>query len=324
MVRLKLSKEEFDPKALDVKVEPPTHKRYRGEVPPNNTILIIRVTRLWWTQSKAGDPQIYLNAFAEQNTGQLKKYNGLPIREYLTFNPDNAFRYMPFLNLFGITTRDIFGKMDVEDEPDKIGDVIKSIGGWVVGSDDALCRVALIRDYYNPDEVRAKVDVDGWMPLEDVDEDEDEDDIDDEDEEEEDEPPARPTSTRGGARTRQAKPSSRGRRAEPKEDDEDEDDEYDEDEDIDDETEEAEAEDQDEEDEEDEEEAPPARSSRSARTSRTAARPTRSSRTRSAPASRGDGQRTRSSRTSTARSERTPGPRGSTGRDGGSREDPPF
>jgi hypothetical protein len=113
---MKLSKEEFDPKALDVKVEQSTFKRYRGEIPRNGTILIFRVTRMWWTRSKAGDSQIYLMAFAEQNKGQLAQFNGLPIREYLTFIPDAAFRYMSFLNNFGLTPAHL--TMDVESRAD--------------------------------------------------------------------------------------------------------------------------------------------------------------------------------------------------------------
>jgi hypothetical protein len=301
MVRMKLSKEEFDPKALDVNVEKSTFKRYRGEIPPNNTILIFRVTKMWWTQSNAGDSQIRVMAFAEQNEGQLAKYNGLPVREYLTFNPDSAFRYMSFLNNFGLTTRDIFNKMDVEPEPDQIGDIINSIADWVVGSDDALCRCALVRDRYNPDELRAKVDLDGWLPLDDDELDED---IDDEDEDEdEDEPAARPT--RGRSRTTQApargaKAASARSRDVPDEDDDEEDD----DEEA--EAEEAEDEEQDEEEQDDEdngeaEKEPPARtrrestrSSRSSNTGRTAStRPTSTERRGSTSAS-ADGERTRS------------------------------
>ena len=320
MVRMKLSKEEFDPKALDIPQSESTFKKYRGEIPKNGTILIFRVTKMWWTQSRAGDSQIYLMAFAEQNEGSLAKYNGLPVKEYLTFNVDNAFRYMPFLNNFGLTTRDIYNKMDVEKEPDKIGDIINSIADWVVGSDDALCRLALIRDHYDPDETKAKVDVDGWLPYE------DEDNIDNEDEDEDeddDEPPARPAQSRTTqAPARGAKAaSSRGRPT----DDEDEDEE---DEDIDDEEEdeEAEEEDQDEEDQEDEE--PPATTSRRSRdTSRTSARTRPASTGRRAPdtSGRNDGERTRSGvRQSTARTARTPGPKGSKGQDGGFNEEPPF
>src|SRR5580765_406693 len=297
MVRMKLSKEEFDPKALDVKVDKSTFKRYRGEIPPNGTILIFRVTKMWWTQSNAGDSQIRVMAFAEQNKGSLKKYNGLPIREYLTFNPDAAFRYQNFLQNFGLTTRDIFNKMDVEPQPDQIGDVINSIAGWVVGSDDALCRIAVVRDRYNPDELRAKVDFDGWLPLDDEDELDDDDDIeddddDDDDDDEEDDQTARRTrsSTRGAARTRQATPSSRGRRKGDPDEDEDEDDEYDDDvddedeDDIDDEAEEAEDQEgeTDQEDDGEAEEEPPARTRRAAkgsRTTRAAADSTRPART---------------------------------------------
>jgi hypothetical protein len=323
---MKLSKEEFDPKALDVDVPKSTFKRYRGEIPPNGTILVFRVTRMWWTQSKAGDSQIYLMAFAEQNKGKYAQYNGLPVREYLTFNPDAAFRYMNFLNNFGLTTRDIYNKMDVEPNPDSIGDIINSIGGWVVGSDDALCRIALVRDRYDPDELKAKVDREGWLPLDDDDEPAEDDSEDDEDEDDEEEQPARPT-TRARGRSSQA---GRRREPEPEEDADDEDiDDEDEAEDIDDEEEEAEDEEQEDEDEETEE--PPVRparaSSRSRDTGRTAARtrPAATGRRGSATSGRADGERSRSgSRASTARTARTPGPRGSKGQDGGSNEEPPF
>jgi hypothetical protein len=328
MVRMKLSKEEFDPKALDVKVEKSTFKRYRGEVPPNGTILIFRVTKMWWTQSNAGDSQIRVMAFAEQNKGSLKKYNGLPVREYLTFNPEAAFRYQNFLQNFGLTTRDIYSKMDVEAEPDQIGDIINSIGGWVVGSDDALCRIAVVRDRYNPDELRAKVDFDGWLPLDEddeVDEPEDDDeDIDDEDEDEEDEPPARPTRASGRTSRTKASASTSRRRAEPEPEDEDDDEDEDEDEDIDDEAEEAEEADQ-EDDSEAEEDEPPARtrrgrstSTRSSDTGRATSRTRPAATGRRAPATSGrsDGERTRSgSRTTTRESTRAARAK---------RDDPPF
>jgi hypothetical protein len=330
MVRMKLSRDEFDPKKLDVKVEPSTFKRYRGEIPPNGTILIFRVTRMWWTQSKAGDSQIYLMAFAEQNEGKFKKFNGLPVREYLTFNPDSAFRYQPFLHNFGLTTRDIFNKMDVEPEPDKVGDIINSIGGWVVGSDDALCRIALVRDRYDPDELKAKVDKEGWLPYDEDDEldddvdDEYDEDMQEEPEDEEDTPPARPArrSRTTQAPARGAKAASARRRGDPDED-EDEEDEYDDDvddeeDDIDDE-EEAEAEDQegetDQEDDSEAEEEPPARTRRARSTStrsgdtgrttstRPAARTTARGRGRTERTAPADGAR-RGSRTATRESSR--------------------
>jgi hypothetical protein len=330
MVRMKLSKDEFDPKKLDVKVEKSTFKRYRGEIPPNGTILIFRVTRMWWTQSKAGDSQIYLLAFAEQNEGKLAKYNGLPIREYLTFNPDAAFRYQNFLHNFGLTTRDIYNRMDVQPEPDNIGDIINSIGPWVVGSDDALCRVALVRDRYDPDELKAKVDKEGWLPLEDEDElddDVDDDDVDDEEDDEEEEQPARPTRTRGAARTRQATPSARGRRRGDPDEDEDEDDEYDDDveddeeDDVDGEEQEAEAEAEAEDQEEAEEAEPPARTrrGRTARASATSTRPA------ARATSRGSGRTQRTAPADGARrGSRTTATRESTRARRIKEDDPPF
>jgi len=330
MVRMKLSRDEFDAKALDVKVEKSTFKRYRGEIPRNGTILIFRVTRMWWTQSKQGDSQIYLMAFAEGNKGALKQFNGLPVREYLTFIPEAAFRYQNFLQNFGLTTKDIFNRMDVEPEPDSIGDVINSIGPWVVGSDDALCRIALVRDRYDPDELKAKVDRDGWLPLDEDDEPEDVDDEDDEDDDddEDDEPPARP-ARRSRTAAKPAATRSR-RRSEPEPEDDDDEDDEDDDEDGEEGDIDAEEEDQEEEgqeeDDDDEPDEPPARTRRSRDTGRTAARtrPAASGRRGAGTSGRRDGERTRTSRASTARTDRTVGPRGSKGRDGGSREDPPF
>lgn len=316
MPRMKLKDDEFNVKELDVEVGESKFKRYTGEVPKTGTILICRVTKMWWTQSGDGTSQIFMMAFAEQNEGKLKEFNGLPIREYLTFKPTAAFRYVPAMECLGFTLRDIKAKMIVEDEPDTIGDVITKIGDFVVGSEDALVRLVIKRERYE-DEWTAKIDIDGWLPLEDEDEDdEDDEDLDDEDEDEEedDEPPARPS------RGRSAKsPTSRRRRAEPEPDEDDEDID---DEDEDDEEEEAE----DEEAEEEAEDEPPARTSRRSRdTGRTAARSTRSpatGRRSSAASSRSDGQRTRTSAKSSTSTRAPSGGRRS--KKEGSADDPPF
>ena len=68
---------------------------------------------------------------------------------------------MPFANNCGLTTRDIYNKLDVEREPDKIGDIITAIGDWDISSDDATLPDAVVRDHYDPDELKAKVDIDG-------------------------------------------------------------------------------------------------------------------------------------------------------------------
>ena len=312
MPRMKLKREEFDPKALDVKVEKSKFKRYTGDVPRTGTVLIHRVTKMWWTQTEDGTSMIKALCVAEQNTGDKKKFNGLPTWAYLVFKPDAAFTYVPFLQCFGLTTRDIYSKMNVAEDADNIGDIIESLADWEVGSDDALCRIVVKNDR----EYGAKVDREGWLPLDEADEvdddDEDEDDIEDDDEEE-DEPPARPTSRARGRSSQDGCQAKSRRRAEP-EPDEDEYDDDEDDEDIDDE--EAEEEDEEAEDEEDEEEAkqPPARTKRAVtRSSRAPARA--ASATRSAGSSRSrparDGSRTKSSRTPTAKQR-------------GSKDDPPF
>jgi hypothetical protein len=321
---MKLKKEEFDPKALDVELEPSRFKRYTGDVPRTGTILIHRVTKLWWTQTEDGTSMIKGLCVAEQNTGDKKKYNGLPTWAYLVFKPEAAFTYVPFLQCFGLTTRDIFNKMMVAEEADSIGDIIESLADWEVGSDDAVCRIVVKNDR----EYGAKVDREGWIPLDDVE--------DDDDDDEEEEAPARPTrrgrSTQAPARGDKAA-SARSRRAsqdvEEEEADDEDDEDIEDDDDLDDELDDDEGEDNDQEDEDEEaededqeEEEPPARTRRAkpaTRSSRTPARSASSTRAassgRSRPAS--DGSRTSSGRTPTNRAARDSAKRGS-------KDEPPF
>jgi hypothetical protein len=330
---MKLDKRDFDTKALDVGYEKSTFKRYTGDVPRSGTILKARVNKMWWTQSGDGTSQIFLMAFAEGNTGDRKQYNGLPIKEYLTFKPEASFRYMPFLENFGLKLEDIRLKMMVEEEPDNIGDIITSIADWVVGSDDALCRIVIFRDRYQ-DEYNAKVDREGWLPYDEADEADDNDEDDDED----DEPPARPTrvarSGNGARSTSRSAGTRASRRQEPEpEDDDEDDDEPDDDEDNEDDYEVDEADD----DEEDEaEEEPPARPARRGATTRAASsrQSARSSARQPArePARSGGSRREASG--STRVGSRGTAARGSSGRANeaaardrqgrGSNEDPPF
>jgi len=305
MPRMKLDERDFNVKQLkNVDYQRSDIKRYDGEVPRTGTILICRVTRLWWTQSNDGTSAMKVLAVAEQNKGDRAKYNGLPVWDFLTYKPEAAFRYMPFLLTFQIELDDIKRHMMVADEPDRFGDVIESIGDWEVGSDDAVCKIVIKND----PQYGAEPDRDGWLELEGSTTGGGSDDEDDDEDDDDDEPPARPSrrgarpaarsaasSSRGAAGTR------RGRRQEPEpEDEDDEDDDY-----IDDEPEDEEDFD-DEQEDEDAEEAPPARSSRSGNSSR-----------RAAPARSSARSSTREPARSSVLTARTPA-RGVT-RDGGSR-----
>jgi hypothetical protein len=249
MVRMKLKDDEFDTDELDVEYEGPQFERYHGDIPKTGTILTGRVTKAWWLINDNDESQMKLMIVAEGNDGQLKEYNGLPTWETLTWTPKNARRYQPFLMNFGLTVKDIKGKMDVEAEDDNIGTPINSIAGWEPGSDDALTRFVVKRDYWN-EEWRSKIDWDGWLEFDPdiyVESDDEEDD--------EEEEPARPASrrrTKPIAEPTRAASRSR-RRAEPEPEEEPEDDEYDDD-----------VEDDVDDDEDEQEAARPARSSRRA------------------------------------------------------------
>lgn len=286
MVRMKLTKDEFNADELDVPYEGPQFERYTGEVPKTGTILINRVTKAWWRLNDDNENQLVLLMVAEQNTGKLKEFNGLPSWEYLTWTPKNSRRYQPFLQVFDLTTKDVMNKMDVEVDDDNIGTPVNSIADWEVGSDDALVRNVIKRDFWN-DDWRAKIDWDGWLPF-------------DDDAEPEEEQPRRP------ARGRSAKPAApaRGRRradADPDEDEVDEDEDVLDDEDVDDY-------DDDEDDEPEEQPRRPARgASRSARSTARPARP--ASRTASSDGRRstsGSGGRRSTSRAATSRTATKP------------------
>jgi hypothetical protein len=308
MVRMKFSDNEFDEKELDVEYEGPKFERYTGDVPKTGTILNARVTKMWALVNEDGDQKTNILAVAEGNDGELKEFNGLPIWEYITWTPKNSRRYQPFLQNFGLTVRDYKRKLDVQPDDDNIGTPINSIAGWEPGSDAALCRIVIKRDFWN-DEWRAKIDWDGWLEfdpdlyVEPGDEDE-----------EDDEEPERPTRKR---RAKSAASSKRGaattsrRRGDPDEE-EDEEDEYDDDVDDD-----EDIEDEEEEDDEDIEEEPaPARHRSSSRTARATARAT------ARPASRASARGSRGGTASRSASKPARSRRG--GSSGGSSDDPPF
>jgi hypothetical protein len=302
MVRMKFTKEEFDEKELDVEYEGPKFERYTGDVPKTGTILTARVTKMWASVTDDGDQKTSILAVAEGNDGQLKEFNGLPIWEYLVWTPKNSRRYQPFLQNFGLTVRDYRTKLDVQPDDDNIGTPINSIGDWEVGSDDALCRIVIKRDFWN-DEWRAKIDWDGWLEFDpDLY-------VEPGDDDEEDEEPARPTKgRRSGGRTQQ---TPRSRRRGSSDEDEDEEDEYDddvEDDDIEDE--------EDEEEDDIEEEPAPARRRSSSRTGRATARAT------ARPSSRTSARAPRGGTASRSASKPARSRRG--GSSGGSSDDPPF
>ena len=274
MPRMKLDDRDFNVKKLKVDYERSEFKRYDGDVPRTGTILICRVTKMWWTQAGDGTSAIKVLAVAEQNVGDRKKYNGLPVWDFLTFKPEAAFRYMPFILTFGIDLDDIKRRMLVADEPDRFGDPIEAIADWAVGSDDALCKIVIKND----PQYGAEPDREGWLEFEERTVDDEDDDV-----EEDDEPPARPTRRGTGTRSTSRTAGTRAsRRQEPEPEDEDDEDDDDPDEDdeddvIDDEPDEDIEDDDDEEAEAEEE--PPARPARRGTTSRSssARQPARSS-----------------------------------------------
>ena len=154
--KLKLSKDEFNPDELDVEIEDNDYDDYTGPPPPNNTMLIFRIKKMWWTYTqpdadKNEFPMIKAIVTAEQGSDDddTAQYDGLTIWDNLTFKASAAFRYQPFLEAIGVTLKDIFGKLYVADDDDNVGAPIERIGTWVPGSDDAVIMGVTKREKYN-------------------------------------------------------------------------------------------------------------------------------------------------------------------------------
>jgi hypothetical protein len=161
---LKLKKGQFDEAALDV--EPEEREGYgdpENDDPPKGTILKGSVTRIWATQSSKSDLMLVVIFRAAGNKGDLEQYNDLAIFERVTFTPKAAFRYQPFLRLFGLTVADVKSRITVGDDEENLGLPVEKIAGWVPGSDAAVCRVKTGRRYYKAGE-RFTPEVAEWMP----------------------------------------------------------------------------------------------------------------------------------------------------------------
>lgn len=228
MPRLKMDEDEFNIKELEGAEYDDSREGYTdysGEIPPKGTVLPGKIKKAWWTFNNSKPPARMMIAIweADENAGE---YEGLPLWDYISFSPQAKWRWQPFLDATGLTLRD-FKKMEVEDEDDeRYGTPIISIGDWEVGEDSAAVNVVTKRERYDGD-WRAKVDK--YLPYdadedagEDEDEDEDEDYEDeeweeepdeDEDEEEEEQPAAPKRATRAAKAT--AKPAATRSAAKP-------------------------------------------------------------------------------------------------------------
>jgi hypothetical protein len=243
----------FDPEELDVEWEDSDFESYDGEQPPTGTILRGYFKKAWWTYTKDDTPMIKVLWVAADNTGKLEEYNGLPIWDQLVFKTSAAFRYGPWLQITGVTLKQIHKNTTLADDDDNVGAPIEKIAKWAPG-EDAEASVITKRVKYQGE---WKVEVGKYV---DPDAADDDDDDDEEEDEEETKPTRRGRSTK--AAEKPAAKSTKSRRKpdpEPEDDDDDEED----DDDVDD--------DEDVEDDDDVEEEPPAKPAR--RTSRTAAKP---------------------------------------------------
>jgi hypothetical protein len=141
---------DFDVDELDVDYdERDDIIEYDGPQPKSRMELPGRIKNMWYTRSSNGNPMFKL-VFEAETAGnrELGAYDGCPIWDNIVFTPGAAFRYQPFLTLFGLSLRDIKSRMDLEEDESRLGRKVLSIGTWEPGGDDAMCTVKVKTEMY--------------------------------------------------------------------------------------------------------------------------------------------------------------------------------
>jgi hypothetical protein len=162
-MKLKLGAD-FDAEGLDeADYDDTEFPSYDGPLPPNNTWLTMRLTKAWQRYSSNSDLQFKTILVAGGGD-----YDGLTIWDNITFTEKAAFHYRPWLLAFGITAKMIKSSTVVDDDEGKFGHLVQRIGRWTPDTDDALCRVRVVRGKDQEDNPRPEAGT--YRPLEDDDE----------------------------------------------------------------------------------------------------------------------------------------------------------
>jgi hypothetical protein len=206
MVRIRQEDvEDLDVDELDaLEYSTETFDSYDGEVPPKDLELTGYTKKMWWTRSQAGDPMFKVLWVAADNDGDLEEYNDCPFWLNYALNGGSKFRWAPFLDVYGITLRQIKKReIDLADKDDQNGAPINKIGSFRPGeeNDEAWCRIITGSERYNGEPKPAIAE---WLPYEAGDEADDEPDDDYEEDEPEDEPEPEPEPEPARGRGRSA------------------------------------------------------------------------------------------------------------------------
>lgn len=150
--------QDLDVEALDaVEYSTEEYTTYTGEVPPVGTELTGYVKRMWWTRTapKQGgggdDPMIKVLWVAAENEGDNEEFNECPFWLNAPLVPGAKFRWAPFLDVYGLTLRQLKTNTYVASKEDQNGAPIERIGQWRPGEDrdEAWCRIITGEEPYN-------------------------------------------------------------------------------------------------------------------------------------------------------------------------------
>lgn len=152
---------DFDAEGLDnAEYDDTDFPSYDGPLPRSGAILVFRLSKMWQRFSSNGDLQ-----FKTVLTAEGGEFEGLTIWDNVTFTESAAFRYRPWLLAFGLTAKGIKRSTILEDDEGRFGHLVLSVGKWRPGSDEALCRVKVVRGQDQEGEPRPEAGK--YLPLED-------------------------------------------------------------------------------------------------------------------------------------------------------------
>ncbi len=104
------------------------YPEYTGPMPPKNTLLNGVIKKVWATESSKGSAMLKVFFEATGNSGEKKKYDGLPVWDNVVLVPQAKFHWQTFLDALGLTLKVMKAKTVISDEDESAGTPVTQIG----------------------------------------------------------------------------------------------------------------------------------------------------------------------------------------------------
>lgn len=133
---------------------------YDGDEPPPNIALRGVIKKIWCVQFSTGSDGLKVLFEAANNSGEREEYDGWGTFDNIVFSPGSAFRYGPFLELLGISLRDV--RNAVVGEEDNTGYPLLKAGTFKMPADGVPCKIRTKAE--NSEEYGRSIKVATYLP----------------------------------------------------------------------------------------------------------------------------------------------------------------